>query len=229
MISKNGFLLAVEGVDGTGKQTQVTALRASFESIGHSVTTYSFPDYENSFVGPTLKSMLGGSFGNATEIHPSLSATLFAVERAEKAKRIQNELASGALVICDRYVHSNVAHQACRLPPEQRSAFQAWVERLEFDLLGMPRPNATILLDVDESEAERRRIQRAEASRGIRPLDHYEQDVLGLATAREIYKELAKILGWIEISAFSDPPEKITKRILENLEGKFTHDIRGII
>lgn len=225
----SGFLIAVEGVDGAGKRTQVSGLQTAFEAMGLEVVTYSFPDYAHSFLGKTVQSMLMGEFGPATEIHPVLSATLFSVERSEKGKHIQSDLASGKLVICDRYVYSNVAHQACRLPVNERRTFQMWVEGLEFDILGLPRPSATILLDVLDDEAERRRTSRSIAAQGTRPLDQYEMDEVGLATARTIYQKLASDLQWIRIPAFGNSPATITQNLLLALIPLLPHDIRTAI
>jgi dTMP kinase len=220
MTAHPGFLLAVEGVDGSGKRTQVAALEAAFGLAGRKVTTYSFPDYENSALGPDVKSMLSGAFGNATSIHPKLSAALFALERSQKAKKIREDISMGCLVICDRYVYSNVAHQEFRLPSTDRPAFRAWVEHLEFDVLGMPRPDATVLLDIDDDQAQKRRLSRSEANQGARPLDHYEQDSAGLASARAIYQDLSQQLGWVTVSAFGGGPSLITERLLGALSMK---------
>lgn len=220
MTAQPGFLLAVEGVDGSGKRTQVAALQAAFGSAGRKVTTYSFPDYERSMLGADVKRMLSGEFGNAISIHPKLSAALFALERSEKAKRIRDDISAGYLVICDRYVYSNIAHQEFRLAPSDRFEFRAWIERLEFDLLGMPRPNATVLLDIDDAEAQNRRLSRSESSQGARPLDHYEQDATGLTSARAIYQDLSRQLGWVVVKASGDKPTAITERVLVALRDK---------
>lgn len=217
MNSSTGFLLAIEGVDGTGKRTQVTALQSIFENAGREVAVYGFPDYDHSFLGSTVRAMLMDKLGDAKAIHPTFSAALFALERSEKARQIRADLAAGKLVICDRYVYSNVAHQACRLPASEQLEFQKWVEHLEFETLGMPRADATVLLEVDEAEAERRRISRSEQAQGARPLDAYESDTAGLATARTIYSQLAQRLGWLNVEAFGGPPEEITARVLRAL------------
>lgn len=199
MSPMKGVLIAVEGVDGAGKNTQVQALRIELEKLGYMVSIYSFPDYKGSRLGITLKDMLAGRFGNATLIHPSLSAPLFALERAEKRDAIVADLAEGKVVLCDRYVYSNVAHQACRLFKEERSDFQNWLENVEFDLLQMPRPDITVLLDVDNQVASDRRRTRSAALGGERPLDDYERDEESISLARTIYLSLAHQFNWMVV------------------------------
>ncbi len=195
----SGILVAVEGVDGAGKHTQVSALRLEVEKLGYTVSEYSFPDYMGSSLGPTLKGMLAGKFGNANLIHPSISAPLFALERSEKCDRIRADLAAGKVVICDRYVYSNVAHQACRLPASERCEFQRWLEKVEFEILKLPRPHLTVLLDVDPQVASDRRRIRSQESGKDRPLDDYEKDEDSILRARTIYHSLASELQWVVV------------------------------
>jgi dTMP kinase len=222
MISAKGLLIAVEGVDGAGKYTQVRALRLALEKLGYTVSEYSFPDYTGSRLGVTLKEMLSGRFGNATFIHPSLSAPLFALERAEKRERILADLASGKLVLCDRYVYSNVAHQACRLPDVERGEFQRWLETIEFEILGLPRPHLTVLLDVDNQVASDRRRIRSQESGQERPLDDYEKDEGSISLARTIYLSLARELQWIVVPTGAEgrsfEREAITLDVLRNIK-----------
>lgn len=199
MKPKQGILIAIEGVDGSGKHTQVRSLRSELERSGLQVAEYSFPDYKGSLLGESLREMLAGKYGNATLIPPTLGASMFALERFEKCERIRADLDAGKVVICDRYVYSNVAHQACRLPVEERAGFQRWLEQLEFDILKLPRPDLTILLDIDDELGSSRRRARSQESNAARPLDDYEKDELSISKARLIYLSLAANLNWMVI------------------------------
>jgi dTMP kinase len=222
MNSTEGVLIAVEGVDGAGKHTQVRALRLELEKLGYAVSEYCFPDYTGSRLGATLKEMLAGRFGNATLIHPSLSAPLFALERAEKRDRMRADLAAGTVVLCDRYVYSNVAHQACRLPDVERGDFQRWLENLEFEILKLPRPHLTVLLDVDSQVASDRRRIRSQESGQERPLDDYEKDEGSISLARTIYLSLARELHWIVVPTGAEGElferAAITREVLRNVK-----------
>jgi dTMP kinase len=222
MDSNKGILIAVEGIDGAGKNTQVHALRHEMEILGYKVSEYSFPDYGGSVLGNTLKQMLAGNFGNATLIHPSISAPLFALERAEKCERIRADLSAGMVVLCDRYVYSNVAHQACRLPASEREDFQTWLEKVEFEILKLPVPDLTILLDADDHVASGRRRIRVQESAQERPLDDYEKDENSISLARTIYRSLASKLKWIVVPTGVGGKlfdrNAITVEILRNVE-----------
>lgn len=217
MSTSRGALLAIEGVDGAGKHTQAVALSSALQRLGFATSLYTFPDYSGSRLGSTLRHMLAGNFGNATSIHPMLSAPLFALERAEKKDKILSDLNSGVIVICDRYVYSNVAHQACRLPMEERANFCELLEYIEFNVLGLPRATATILLDIDDSASEERRRERAEKSNFNRPLDDYERDSDSLSSARSIYLELARRLQWTICPAFIDGEQVDRMKVTESL------------
>lgn len=195
----SGVLIAVEGIDGAGKHTQVRALRRELEQRGRPVSEYSFPDYHHSHLGGTIKEMLAGRFGDAIKIHPAFSAPLFALERAEKRDAIRQDLAAGFAVICDRYVYSNYAHQACRLPEGERQLFRVWLEKLEFGTLGLPRADVTVLLDVEDQVGANRRRARALELPVDRPIDNYEKDEVGISIARSIYLSLAVDLNWIVV------------------------------
>lgn len=191
-----GMLIAIEGIDGTGKHTQSKLLVESLRSQGYDAKLMSFPDYDGSVLGPTIKRMLGGEFGELKQVHPVFSSSLFALERFEKRLEVLKGLSSNSIFVCDRYVYSNAAHQACRLESSRRSGFVEWLERLEFEVLGMPKPDITVLLDMpDQASHELREIRAKTLRRGSAP-DQHEQDGAGLVVAREIYLTLAKRLGW---------------------------------
>lgn len=194
-------LIVIEGVDGSGKRTQCELLAKELQSLGCDVSSYCFPDYNHSVVGPWIRRMLAGEFGDSSRFQPQLIAPLFALDRAEKASAIMMDLAAGRIVICDRYVYSNVAHQASRLPLSAHDDFKLWVERLEFDVLALPKADLTILLDVEDDVSIERREIRAKDSKGQRPLDDYERDSAALKAARNIYLWLAKEESWDVISS----------------------------
>lgn len=222
VISPKGVLISIEGVDGAGKNTQAQALRQALENLGHGVSEYSFPDYTGSRLGATLKHMLAGGFGDATLIHPSISAPLFSLERSEKRDNILSDLENGKIVLCDRYVYSNVAHQACRLPENERGTFQHWLEEIEFEILRMPRAHITILLDADIQVASDRRRLRAQEADQSRPLDDYEKDEASIILARQIYLSLAHNLDWVIVPTSVEgrvlSREEITLAILRNVK-----------
>ncbi|MFS2213734.1 dTMP kinase [Telluria sp. Tellsp104] len=215
-------LIVIEGIDGTGKRTQSQLLVENLRKISITAHLFGFPDYQGTVMGQTIGKMLAGTLGDLSHVHPYFSASLFALDRAEKRSQILNCLAQGEWVICDRYVYSNVAHQACRLPAEDRGEFLAWVEHLEYNVLGLPKPDEIILLSMEDHQSKTLRENRQEHSYSGSVLDVHESDLKGMSSAREIYEELAKALNWkvIECSngGILKSIDEISKDILEHLK-----------
>src|ERR1700720_3262175 len=121
-MTPRGKLIALEGIDGSGKRTQLDLLAQALDARGVATLRISFPRYESSF-GKLVARYLNGEFGSLETVDPHLSALLYAGDRLEAKAEIQAELAAGKIVLADRYVGSNLAHQSGRLPPEQREEF----------------------------------------------------------------------------------------------------------
>src|ERR1700756_4080704 len=117
-----GKLIAIEGIDGSGKQTQVRLLARELESRGHQVLSTSFPQY-GSWFGKMVGQFLNGDFGSLDSVDPHFTALLYAGDRFECKQPIVAALESGRIVLADRYVASNLAHQSARSAPEKRAEF----------------------------------------------------------------------------------------------------------
>jgi len=116
MRSKRGALIAIEGIDGTGKGTQAQMLVQALEARGRSVELFSFPAYQRTLAGSLIGAYLDGRMGPPRQIDSRLTAVLYALDRFELKGAIEGALARGAVALCDRYVGSNLAHQAARTP-----------------------------------------------------------------------------------------------------------------
>ena len=98
---------------------------------------------------------LNGEFGSLETVDPHLSALLYAGDRLEAKAEIESALAAGKIVLADRYIGSNLAHQTERVPPEQRDEFLAWLKHLEYGLYGLPVEDLVVYLRVPAAEAHR--------------------------------------------------------------------------
>src|SRR4030088_2905347 len=121
-MTPRGKLIALEGIDGSGKRTQLDLLAHALEARGLSIMRISFPRYDSSF-GKLAGRYLNGAFGPLETIHPHLSALLYAGDRFEAKGEIELALAARKLVLADRYIGSNLAHQTERVTPGQRDEF----------------------------------------------------------------------------------------------------------
>ncbi len=130
-MTKQGVLIALEGIDGSGKQTQARLLEHSLTNSGHSVLFTGFPQYDSWF-GQMITKFLNGELGPLESVDPRFSALLYAGDRFEAKSQLQSALQEGKIVLTDRYIASNMAHQVARAPVEQRSDLLRWIEYLEY-------------------------------------------------------------------------------------------------
>jgi dTMP kinase len=188
---KKDLLIVIEGIDGSGKTTQIELLKQYLASQGlafgpkdHEVETISFPRYEDNLYGQLIRRYLEGEFGRINEVNPYLIAQAYAGDRALAKPLIESLLHSGKLVIANRYVSSSKAHLGANLPEDQREEFMGWIDKLEFQTNGIPKEDLTILLDVDP------KVGKANVSG--KQKDIHEDDFKHLQGAAKIYLELSK-------------------------------------
>src|SRR5579863_8846962 len=108
-----GILIAVEGIDGSGKRTQVELLERALTRRGHSVYSTGFPQYDSWF-GRMVGHFLNGELGTLENVDPHFTALLYAGDRFEAKPKLEDALDKGQIVLVDRYVGSNLAHQTAR-------------------------------------------------------------------------------------------------------------------
>src|SRR5947209_17712563 len=123
-----GRVIAIEGIDGSGKRTQLDLLHNVIRASGVRVYSTGFPQYDSWF-GKMVGQFLNGDFGALESVDPHFTALLYAGDRFEAKPKLEAALNNGQIVLADRYVVSNLAHQTARVPPAQRSAFLDRIER----------------------------------------------------------------------------------------------------
>ena len=183
------MLIAIEGVDGAGKNTLTQGLRAGFEAAGRSVTSLAFPRYHRSVHADLAAEALRGGHGDLSSSVYAM-AVLFALDRADARDEIGRLSAAHDVVILDRYVASNAAYSAARLHQGVDGDVVAWVRALEFERFGMPAPDWQVLLAVPTELAGQRAQRRAEAD-AERARDAYERDDGLQRRTNEAYAALA--------------------------------------
>ena len=186
------MLIALEGIDGSGKGTQSAQLVEALRRQGQSVESLSFPRYEQTRFGAAIGEFLNGKFGQLDEVHPQLASLLFAGDRFESKDVILDAAEQHDFVVFDRYVASNVAHQAAKLDEPERSQLMQWIDRVEHDIYGLPRPDLTILLDLPATVAQRLIAEKAARSYTDKAADLQEADGEYLERVRQVYRTLAE-------------------------------------
>jgi dTMP kinase len=213
-----GVLLAIEGIDGSGKGTQGAALVETARAGGYSVSLFSFPTYDGNPFSRAVADYLNGEFGSADDVHPELAAMLYAADRFHARRDLVDAVEQRDLVVCDRYVGSNAAHQGAKLEGETRERLLAWLEEVEYGEFALPRPDVVVLLDAPVALA-RRRVGRKPA-RGYTTLeaDIHEADAAHSSATRDLYLELARRGGWLVLSTGDRDAADVTAEIWSVVE-----------
>ncbi len=172
------MLIAFEGLDQSGKETQARQLRARLQNDGRVVRAASFPDYDTP-IGREIRLALAGE----RDFGPEVMQLLYVANRFEYKPRLESWLAAGDTVVCDRYRASSIAYgEAMGLDP-------AWLDGIQQHL---PRASVTVFLDISPATA----AQRKETGR-----DRFERDLGLLARVRESYRRQAAASDWVVIDA----------------------------
>lgn len=191
------LFIALEGPDGSGKETQSNMLALALLSQGFSVHTVAFPDYTTP-TGKDVRRYLAGEYGNPVEVSPRLTSTLYALDRFAQKDPLLRALQSGSIVIADRYNGSNLAYQGAKIEnARDRRAFYDWSLQQEHGLLGLPRADLTIFLDVPTEVS-------LQLMKGRAMSDGHECNTPYQKRASETYKELATIFSWETITCYKN-------------------------
>ncbi|HEX4002013.1 MAG TPA: hypothetical protein VHX36_05155 [Candidatus Acidoferrales bacterium] len=220
-----GKLIVIEGIDGSGKRTQLDCLARALRERGIAFTQVSFPQYDG-FFGKLVARFLNGEFGPLAAVDPHFSALLYAGDRLESKPSIEASLASGKNVLADRYIASNLAHQGARMPPGQREEFIAWLKQLEYNVYGLPPEDLVLYLRVPAAEAHRLAGERGARHYTKLRRDLQESDLAHLEAASQVYDALARQPHWAKIECFDPasgalrPPEAIHAEILAAIDAR---------
>lgn len=146
---KKGALLVFDGNDGSGKATQSRLLVDALKAKGIPTEHVDFPAYDRNVFGTLLGECLAGQHGDFLNLDPKIASALYALDRFESSQAIRAHLESGTVVIADRFTSANQIHQGGKIGDvEERKRFLAWLELVEHDVLGIPRPDAIFYLQV---------------------------------------------------------------------------------
>jgi dTMP kinase len=196
-----GKLIVLEGIDGSGKRTQIDALASEFSRRVIPFAQISFPNYTG-FHGQLVARFLNGEFGPLSAVDPHFSALLYAGDRLESKPTIASMLASGQTLFADRYVASNLAHQGARVAPEKRGNFLAWLRQLEYEVHALPLEDLVVYLRVPVAEAHRLVGHKAARAYTKARRDLQESDIAHLEEASRIYDDLAHQANWVTIECY---------------------------
>ena len=195
-----GKIIVIEGTDCSGKETQSKLLETKLKEMNKKVVRFGFPMYDT----PTGKIVGGAYLGKpeigdsyfkegAVNVDPHVVCLYYAADRKYNMKEIEKYLNDGYYVILDRYTTSNLAHQGSKIhDKDERFNMYQWIDKLEYWLLGLPKPDKTIFLHMPYE-------QSLELKKNREFLDEHEKSPEHLKQAEEAYIELSQLYNWDRI------------------------------
>ena len=199
-----GKIIVIEGIDGSGKNTQSLFLYEFLLGKGYNTKVLHFPLYNETFFGHEVANYLNGSFGKLNDVHPKLSAFLYAGDRYEKRDYILSELEKGTILVLDRYVPSNMAHHSVKLPPELRKEFIDWIKQLEYSVFKLPKPDFVIFLDMPPEISQTLILKKSPRTYTDKKQDLHEENINYLSDVYKMFKELVLTENWHSINCTRD-------------------------
>ncbi len=217
-------LIVIEGIDGSGKGTQSAILHQRFEQAGIRSELLSFPRYQSTFFGARIGEFLNGKFGSLSELPPFLVSLLYAGDRFESREVIAEARRRAQVVVLDRYVPSNIAHQAAKADPAEREELRKWIEHVEYNLFQLPPPEKVILLDIATWASQELIRRKNPRSYTDRKTDLQESDVPYLESVRQLYLTLANLSpSWSIVSISQNDQIRSIDEIAEDIWKQVQH------
>lgn len=218
-----GKIIVIEGNDCSGKETQTKLLEKRLKEQGKKCIRFGFPNYNS----PTGK-IVGGAYLGKKEIgdsvfeegtvnvDPYVVCLYYAADRKYNLPEIEKYLSMDYYVILDRYTTSNLAHQGSKIQEkEERFNMYQWIDKLEYWLLKLPKPDKTIFLHVPVEKT-------LELIKNRTVVDGHEKSALHLKQAEEAYLELSELYNWTKVECIKEGSlrsiEDISNEIIEIVE-----------
>ncbi|MEE1197619.1 MAG: deoxynucleoside kinase [Acutalibacteraceae bacterium] len=214
-----GKLIVIEGLDGSGKSTQLELLPKSLSELGIECRTVSFPNYDSDS-SALVKMYLSGEFGSKPEdVNAFAASTFYAVDRFASYKTNWGEFyENGGTVIAGRYTTSNAVHQASKLDPKNWEEFLSWLYEFEYEKIGIPKPDMVIFLDMPTDVSQKLLSKRYSGDNDKK--DIHERDVDYLEHCRKAALFTAEFSGWQIVSCAENGEPRTIEAIAEDIKNK---------
>ena len=211
-----GQLIIFEGLDGSGKGTQTKLTAQRLQQQGYDLRQITFPDYDSES-SALVRMYLSGAFGDKPDdVNAYAASSFYAVDRYASYKTGWGEFyREGGLVLSDRYTTSNAVHQGGKLEGKAREEFFSWLYDLEFNRMGLPKPDLVLWLDMPVEIAETL-MRRRESDTSTKD-DIHERDDGYLHKCREVAQQAADYFGWTRVSCVRDGKLRSIEDIHEEL------------
>jgi len=224
MLAQSGFLVVIDGLDGSGKATQQKLLAQRLKSHGYPYRLIDFPRYYTNFFGAFVGECLAGRYGPWGQIDPHIASVIYAADRYESSQQIKTWLQEGYIVVADRYVSANQIYQGGKIKDKsKRYQFLRWLDKMEYEVFKIPRPDVIIYLDVPVEVSMRLSRRTKKGKEYLKGRDDvHEKDAQLLIKAQQSAIEMVKSFNnWISIECMDNshllPPETIADNIWRKL------------
>ncbi len=214
-----GKLIVIEGLDGSGKSTQLNLLPEFFESKGLDCKTVSFPCYESDS-SALVKMYLKGEFGTKpSDVNAFASSVFYTVDRFASYKKDWGDFYNnGGVIISGRYTTSNAVHQTSKLPKEEWETFLDWLYDFEYNKVGIPKPDKVIFLDMPVDVSQKLLSGRYGGNESQK--DIHESDTEYLSKCRESAYFTAKYSDWTIISCAENGEPRSVEDISKDIQNE---------
>lgn len=199
------LLVAIEGGDGAGKATAAAKLVERAQRAGYSAAVLAFPRYGDTVGGHVIGEFLAGKLPRA--LTPRAAAVLYALDRLESTAHLAALAGAHDLVVLDRYIASNIAYQAAKVPPAEAPVLIEWIAQLETGQFALPLPALNVYLDTPLDVARDLILRKRQRSYTDRSYDEHEADLALQAGVRRCYAAMAaqSVLGrWLTVHTVED-------------------------
>ena len=217
-----GYLIAIEGVDGSGKETQSRLLFEKIKDKKEDTILITFPNYKSQSSG-LVKMYLNGEFGdNAKDVNAYIASTFFAADRYASFMSDWKEMyENNGLVIADRYASANMVHQASKIPDiKEREEFLNWLYKLEYEFYKIPKPDIVFFLDVPLEYRENLVAGRKNKITGEEKQDIHEKDKDHIKESYLSSKYVIEKYNWVKIDCIKDGKLRSIEEINEDIYSK---------
>lgn len=216
-----GKLITIEGTDCAGKETQTNLLVDHLTKEGYKVAKFEFPNYNSPtgkiIAGPFLAKFGEGYFPEGSpNVPPYVASLYYCADRAYNHDKIIKALKENDFVLIDRYTYSNLAYNGAKFKTiEERNSFFNFMTTLEYDMLGLTRPDLTFFIYMPTEKSVELRQKRAEKA------DQNEKDIDFLKRTEKVYLDMVNLYNFVKIDCVENNNIKTIPQIHEEVYQKF--------
>ncbi len=188
----DGRFFVIESTDEESNKTQFNNLAERLAGEGYDVVTFDFPQHEQDS-SYFVREYLGGSYGTNEEVGPYTGSLFYALDRYSAKAAIKKSLDEGKIVLSNRFTGNSMAHLGTKFDhPEERRGYFIWLDNLEFEMLGIPRPTLSIVLRVDAALSNQLLDERAKND-ASHTADFNEADYSHLKRTVDVYDDMCTL------------------------------------